>query len=158
MALLEIGIVGLLGATVAGTLRRPSRPIPVPSPCDRILLDNLPSTWTPAVGRTADTLILAVSPPSSDTPAPDFASRTLWALLDTLSTTVTEGCALPPTIILRLTLRTGTTSHLHIVRLPGEAIAQWSHGEISEAALREQAAYRHLMRPEPLPTSAGPSP
>ncbi len=143
--------MGLLGATIADTLHTTSRPIPTPSPCDRMLLDSLPAAWMPAVGRTADTLILAASPPCEEPPAPDFASRTLWALLDAISTTVAGGCPLPSTVVVRLTLRVGATSHLHVARLPGEAVTRWSLGELSEAALREQAAYRHLIRQETLP-------
>jgi len=142
LALLDIAVIGAMGAYAVITTRRagPAQPAYVPDPCVTALLTALSdSGGTVFVAWSQTAAHIDVSQPAPA--APDHPAELIWRLLDRLPPELEDLCATPTTVT--LAVHTGTARRqTQTAIIDGASLVDWLHGLLSDDELAAQAQYR----------------
>lgn len=142
LGILNIIIFILVGSIVLPDILAPSPPIVITvTACEQNLLAAFPLAQHPASTWTAQQLTLRLSTPGP--PEPESAQQ-LWMALDTLATIFQEGCPIPETVVIAITVGI-EAPHQHQAQFSGGDIAAWIDGTLSEADLAARSRYRSML-------------
>ena len=147
---LDFIVIGTLATIVVRTMS--STPVsPVAraqvSPCVQAMLDAcnaLPAPLQDTATVAWDTKQLHITLSAvytGETPPPESA-QLLWMALDEMATVLQDGCLVPETITIALTVHGKTEIVQYLAQLAGADITAWMAGTLPEAELAAQSHFR----------------
>ncbi len=143
-AVIDLLVIGVLGAVVWSNQSTPSTPLPMPSPCAAQVLGRLPAALSPAISWDHAEVYITVTANYTSPSPPPSSAQLIWPLLDSMESALKLGCPLPLEATLMVNAY-GTEHTLHhIARLPGEALHQWAAGAYTHDELAVQGYYRQI--------------
>ena len=152
LGVLDFIVIGTLAAIVVRTMSRtPPAPsviqMPQISPCVQAMLDACnalpaPLQDTATVAWDAKQLYITLSAvDTGETPPPESA-QLLWTALDEIAAVLQDGCLVPETITIALTVHGNAETVQYLAQLAGEDVTAWMAGTLPEAKLAAQSHFR----------------
>jgi hypothetical protein len=151
LGVLDFIVIGALATIVIRTMSpTPAAPPVVQtqiSPCVQAMLDAcnaLPAPFQYAATVAWDTkqlyITLSAAYPT-ETPPPESA-QLLWTVLDEIATVLQDGCLVPETVTIALTVHGNVKTVQYLAQLAGQDVAAWMAGTLPEAELAAQSHFR----------------
>lgn len=151
LGVLDVSVIAALaGIVIHSTRPTPIAPTPIPaylSACEQHMLDVLAGMPAP-LGETSvlawdDTQLYVTLKAGYQTATPpEESAQLLWAALDSIAAVLRDGCAVPQTITIALTVQGETQTVHYLAQLAGQDVAAWMAGTLPEEDLAAQSHFR----------------
>jgi hypothetical protein len=151
LGVLDFIVIGALATIVIRTMAPTPTPPPVIqtriSPCVQAMLDACNALPVPfqnpaTVAWDARQLYITLSAVYPEETPPPESAQLLWTVLDEIVVVLQDGCLVPETVTIALTVHGNAETVQYLAQLAGQDITAWMAGTLPEAELAAQSHFR----------------